>query len=178
MSLAWTPCLGHRALMGGGWGVSAPCDDLAALWGHQERVVPNLRVSCTAAREQGAPAPPCSVCFASLFGLFLIMDVTCRDPTQGAWGLNLCRIELCPPPEPVPVPAGALFSPCLKICTLLPCSGVLPGCCTVGVGRRSLLSRGERSPPQRLHGGSAPVCTVCLPTLRPWDGAEGQWSRC
>ena len=77
----------------------------------------------------------------------------------------------CPPRRPVLVPVGELFSPCLKNCTLLPCSGALPGCCMVGVGRRSLLSWGELSRRQRLHGASAPARTVCLPTLPSWDGA-------
>lgn len=43
----------------------------------------------------------------------------------------------CPPREPVLVPVGGLFSPCLKNCTLLPCSGVLSGCCTVDGGEVS-----------------------------------------
>lgn len=48
----------------------------------------------------------------------------------------------CPPREPVLVSAEALFSTCLKNCTLFPYSGVLPGCYIGAVRGRSLVSWG------------------------------------
>lgn len=155
--------------MGGWWGESAACNRLAASWGCQEQVVPDPQVSRTAAREQGAPLPTCSVRFASIFVLFLVMAVTCCDPTRVARGPYLCRIEL-PSTSACPDARWGLFSPCLKNC-MFSCSGLLPGRRMVDVGRRSLLSWAELAPRQHLHRASAPMGSVCLPTLLSRGGA-------
>lgn len=88
----------------------------------------------------------------------------------------------CPPCEPVLVPTGGFFSPCLKNCMLLPCSGILPGCCTVDGGE---VSGGEACcdgvsylPDSTCTGHQPPACTICLPRLPSWDGAgvlPGTW---
>lgn len=81
------------------------------------------------------------------------MAVTCCDPIHMVVTVGLS----CHPREHVLVPVGILFSPCLKNWTLFLFSGVLLGCCMVGIGRRSLLSWGELSPRRHLHRGSTRV---------------------
>lgn len=111
----------------------AACDGLAASPGCQKQVVTPLSL-----RYSGQS--PVHLCSPALFGLQSSSSSSC--PHVVWWGCISVGLS-CPPHEPVLVPAGAHFSPWLKTCMLSPCSGVLPGCCVVGVRRRSLLSWGE-----------------------------------
>lgn len=69
---------------------------------------------------------------------------TCACPGSG-WGAFLCLPE---------------------VLMLLPSSRILPGCCTMGIRKRSLVSWGELST-QHLCRGSGPACSICLPMLPP-----------
>lgn len=114
---------------------------------------------------------------SALFGLCASLScfLSCPLPAVilSVWrGGRISGGLTCPPREPVPVPAEVLFFPCLKNCTLYPCSGILPGCSWgLSGGEACCTGEGCLSPTQHLHKVSAPVCSSHLPTLPFWGAA-------